>query len=66
MVTVLSPQLLRQIKDRDFSGESEWDKRYNRFPHSMLDQHVEYGSKNRFCRAVCPARFLEEVGDAST
>lgn len=62
VVPVLSPQFLRQIQNRDFSRESEWEKRYNRFAYSMmLDQYVEYGSKNRFCRAVCPARFLEEV-----
>ncbi|KAK8373176.1 hypothetical protein O3P69_011287, partial [Scylla paramamosain] len=67
VLPVLSPQLLRQIQNRDFSRESEWEKRYNCFAHSMmLDQHVEYGSKNGFCRAVCPARFPEEVGDAST
>ncbi|XP_063857535.1 uncharacterized protein LOC135099027 isoform X3 [Scylla paramamosain] len=61
VLPVLSPQLLRQIQNRDFSRESEWEKRYNRFAHSMmLDQHVEYGSKNGFCRAVCPARFPEE------
>ncbi|XP_063855671.1 uncharacterized protein LOC135097650 isoform X2 [Scylla paramamosain] len=70
VLSVLSPQLLRQIQNRDFSREiqnrdfsreSEWEKRYNRFAHSMmLDQHVEYGSKNGFCRAVCPARFPEE------
>ncbi|XP_063855455.1 uncharacterized protein LOC135097462 isoform X2 [Scylla paramamosain] len=61
VLPVLSPQLLRQIQNRDFSRESEWEKRYNCFAHSMmLDQHVEYGSKNGFCRAVCPARFPEE------
>ncbi|KAK8373129.1 hypothetical protein O3P69_017360 [Scylla paramamosain] len=43
------------------SAERVREKRYNCFAHSMmLDQHVEYGSKNGFCRAVCPARFPEE------
>ncbi|XP_063862072.1 uncharacterized protein LOC135107742 isoform X1 [Scylla paramamosain] len=67
VLPVLSPQLLRQIQNRDFSRESEWEKRYNRFAHSMmLDQHVEYGSKNGFCRAVCPARFPEETSSSSS
>ncbi|MPC61798.1 hypothetical protein E2C01_055875 [Portunus trituberculatus] len=66
VVPVLSPQFLRQIQNRDFSTESEWEKRFNRYTYiMMLDQYVECGSKNRFCRAVCPARFLEEVGHAS-
>ncbi|KAK8373136.1 hypothetical protein O3P69_011276 [Scylla paramamosain] len=67
VLPVLSPQLLRQIQNRDFSRESEWEKRYNCFAHSMmLDQHVEYGSKNGFCRAVCPARFPEETSSSSS
>ncbi|KAG0717559.1 hypothetical protein GWK47_054177 [Chionoecetes opilio] len=62
VVPVLSPQFLLQIQNRDLDTGRGWEKRYNRYVYSMiLDQYVEYGSKNYSCRAMCPARFQNEV-----
>lgn len=62
VVPVLSPQYLRQIQNRDTDETVGCEQRYNRYVYRMLlDQFVDKGSKNYFCRAVCPARYLCEV-----